>query len=145
MFEPGCCGALAPLLCAPPAPPLAPGTPVPFELDDPRVVPGADEVCVFELEPAGPIALPGIAGPASPGYITVAPMPVMISGRCSWAPFRYPIPHAHRLNRRKPTTGVVRDMVGPRCKFGAGVGEPSSHAELQRQLRESCRRAAQPV
>ena len=52
------------------------------------MVPGADEVLLDEVEPAGPIALPGIEGPASPGYITVAPMPVMISGRCSAAPFR---------------------------------------------------------
>ncbi|MFI5315824.1 MAG: hypothetical protein ACHQ6T_08990 [Myxococcota bacterium] len=77
----------------PAAAPLAPlpepsGSPWPDELDECEVVPGADEPLLDELEPAGPIAVPGIAGPDSPGYITVAPMPVMISGRCSAAPLR---------------------------------------------------------
>ncbi|HKC52851.1 MAG TPA: hypothetical protein VKF60_18825 [Myxococcota bacterium] len=83
MFEPGglAAGAL-PLAVEPPA--VEPsGTLWPVELDDPVVVPGALDPVLDDVEPAGPIALPGIAGPGSPGYITVAPMPVMTSGRCS--------------------------------------------------------------
>jgi hypothetical protein len=90
MFEPDGAGAGAPLLELEPEPvPVEPsGMPWPVELDEPLVVPGALDPVLDDVEPAGPIALPGIAGPGSPGYITVAPMPVMTSGRCSWAPLR---------------------------------------------------------
>jgi hypothetical protein len=84
MFEPGApLGAPLPLLEYEPLLEPPPGTPWPVERDEPEVVPGALEPVLDEPEPAGPIALPGIAGPGSPGYITVAPMPVIISGRSS--------------------------------------------------------------
>jgi hypothetical protein len=82
MFEPDGLAAGAPPLLLEPAD-CELGTPCPVELDEPVVVPGTVDPALDEVEPAGPIALPGIAGPGSPGYITVPPMPVMISGRCS--------------------------------------------------------------
>jgi len=81
MFEDGFGAGAAALAPEPAAEPL--GTACPEEFDEPLVVPGAVDPVLDEVEPAGPIALPGIAGPGSPGYITVPPMPVMISGRCS--------------------------------------------------------------
>ena len=81
MFEAGG----GPLLVAPEALPGSPpaGTPWPDEEYEPLLVPGPLEPVLDDVEPAGPIAVPGIAGPASPGYITVAPMPVITSGRSS--------------------------------------------------------------
>jgi hypothetical protein len=122
------------------------GTPWPVELDEPEVVPGTLEPVLEAAEPAGPIAEPGIAGPGSPGYITVAPMPVMISGRCSRAPFRYPIPHAHSEQRARGTHGSLRNMIHTfRCKISASSRARVHFAELRGRMRATCRRAAQRV
>jgi hypothetical protein len=94
MFEPGC--AAPPDAAEPPPAGAGPldepldepergGSPLP--LDEPEEVPGLVEPAACPVAEAGPIALPGIAGPDSPGYITVAPIPLMTSGRCSRLPF----------------------------------------------------------
>jgi hypothetical protein len=89
MFEAGSVvefAGAAPLGAAWPAGALARGG-SPLPLYEPELVPGAVEPVDCPVAEAGPIALPGIAGPDSPGYITVAPIPAITSGRLSCLAF----------------------------------------------------------